>query len=39
MTFLIGPDGALRQKDLGSETPTVAAALASFDPDSTWTIE
>jgi hypothetical protein len=39
MTFMIGPDGVLREKDLGSETPTFAVAIDRFDPDSTWTIE
>ena len=37
MTFMVGPDGALRQKDLGDETPTAAAAIMRFDPDSSWT--
>lgn len=37
MTFMVGPDGALRQKDLGDETPTAAAAITRFDPDSSWT--
>jgi hypothetical protein len=37
MTFLIGQDGVLRQKDLGPETATLAKAIVAFDPDSSWT--
>lgn len=36
MTFMIGPDDVLRQKDLGEDTPAAAAAITAFDPDSTW---
>jgi hypothetical protein len=36
MTFMIGRDGVLHQKDLGPETPTLAPAIEAFDPDSTW---
>jgi len=36
MTFLVGPDGEIREKDLGPETPRAAAAITTFDPDSTW---
>jgi DUF2950 family protein len=37
MTFMIGQDGVLRQKDLGPETPALAKAIVAFDPDSSWT--
>ena len=37
MTFLIGQDGVLRQKDLGPETAALAQAITSFNPDSSWT--
>ena len=38
MTFIVGPDGVIREKDLGSETPRVAPAIDAFDPDSTWSL-
>jgi len=38
MTFVVGPDGVIREKDLGSETPRVAPAIDAFDPDSTWSV-
>jgi len=37
MTFLIGPDGVVRQKNLGEGTPTAVEAITAFDPDSSWT--
>lgn len=36
MTFIVGPDGDVYQKDLGSETARVAVEMATFDPDLTW---
>jgi Protein of unknown function (DUF2950) len=36
MTFLVGPDGIVYQKDLGDQTPTVAEALTAYDPNSGW---
>ena len=36
MTFLIGPDGELRQQDLGTDTAARAGTINSFDPDSSW---
>ena len=36
MTFIVGPDGDVYQKDLGPETASVAPAMANFDPDLTW---
>ena len=36
MTFLVGQDGIVYQKDLGSSTTAVAKALSAYDPDSTW---
>jgi len=35
-TFIVGPDGDVYQKDLGSETSQIAAKLTTFDPDITW---
>ena len=36
MTFIVGPDGDLYQKDLGPETARIAAGMTTFDPDLTW---
>jgi hypothetical protein len=36
MTFIAGPDGDVYQKDLGPQTARVAADMATFDPDATW---
>lgn len=36
MTFIVNHDGAVYEKDLGSDTARLAAAMPSFDPDRTW---
>ena len=36
MTFIVGKDGVLREKDLGPDTGKLAPAIEAFDPDSTW---
>ena len=36
MTFIVGPDATVYQKNLGLDTLNVAAAVATFDPDFTW---
>jgi len=36
MVFLVGPDGTVRQKDLGADL-SLAKAMTAFDPDETWT--
>ena len=36
MTFIVGPDGDVYQKDLGSEMEHIARAMTSFDPDLSW---
>jgi len=36
MTFLVGPDGVVRQKDLGPETDAIARAMTHFNPDGSW---
>jgi hypothetical protein len=36
MTFMVGPDGVVRQKDLGDSTATAAVGIAAFNPDSSW---
>jgi hypothetical protein len=38
MTFIIGHDGTLREKDLGSGTETAARAVTLYDPDPSWAI-
>jgi hypothetical protein len=37
MTFLVNQTGIVYQKNLGPDTPTVAAQITAFDPDATWT--
>jgi hypothetical protein len=37
MTFIVNHDAIVYQKDLGPATASAAAAIQSFDPDSTWT--
>ena len=34
MTFIVGPDGDVYQKDLGTQTARLAAAMTVFDPGS-----
>jgi hypothetical protein len=36
MTFEMTRDGIIYQKDLGATTATLAAAIDSYNPDSTW---
>jgi hypothetical protein len=36
MTFIVNYDGVVYQKDLGSDTTTLAQAMTQFDPDETW---
>jgi len=36
MTFMVGPDGDVYQKDLGPNTAHAAAAITTFDPDLSW---
>jgi hypothetical protein len=37
MTFIVGQDGVVYQKDLGDDTERLALSLAAYDPDSSWT--
>jgi Protein of unknown function (DUF2950) len=37
MTFIVGQDGVVYQKDLGDDTEKLAQSLAAYDPDSSWT--
>ncbi len=36
MTFIVGSDGVVYQKDLGKGTAQIARAMKSYDPDSSW---
>jgi len=36
MTFIVGKDGVVYQKDLGENTPKVAEALTDYDPGDRW---
>ena len=37
MSFMIGTDGQVFEKDLGPNGEAVAKAMKAFDPDSSWT--
>ena len=39
MTFIVNHDGVVYSKNLGPQTPAIAARMALFDPDATWTKE
>jgi hypothetical protein len=36
MTFIVNQDGIVFEKDLGSDTAKVAAAMTEYNPDKTW---
>jgi len=36
MSFLVGKDGVVYRKNLGANTATIAKAMKSYNPDSTW---
>ena len=36
MTFMINQDGVIVQKNLGSDTATLATKMTQYDPDKTW---
>src|SRR5262249_40575606 len=36
MSFLVGPQGVVYQKDLGDKTADAAKAITAFDPDESW---
>jgi len=39
MSFMIGPDGQVFEKDLGAGGESLAKAMKGFDPDSSWSEE
>lgn len=36
MTFMVNQQGVIYEKDLGKDTPSLAAAITKFDPDKSW---
>jgi hypothetical protein len=36
MTFIVGRDGTVREKDLGPKTDEAARAMTAYNPDSSW---
>jgi len=36
MTFIVGQDGVVYQKDLGKKTQALAKAMKEYDPDTAW---
>jgi hypothetical protein len=36
MTFIVGSDGVVYQKDLGKKTAILGKAMQQYEPDSTW---
>jgi hypothetical protein len=36
MTFIVGEDGVVYQKDLGKKTVAIVKAMNEYDPDSSW---
>jgi hypothetical protein len=37
MTFIMGPEGVVYQKDLGEQTEKLAGEMKAFDPGQGWT--
>jgi hypothetical protein len=36
MTFIVGVDGVVYQKDLGKKTEVLAKDMKEYNPDSSW---
>ena len=36
MTFIVGSDGVIYEKDLGKKTDVIAKVMKKYDPDATW---
>jgi hypothetical protein len=36
MTFMIGPEGVVFERDLGPDTGAIAAAMRQYDPNENW---
>ncbi|HEV2114631.1 MAG TPA: DUF2950 family protein [Terriglobales bacterium] len=39
MTFIVGTDGVIYQRDLGEKTTETAATMTEYSPDEGWTPE
>jgi len=37
-TFIVNQDGVVYEKDLGAQTGTIAKAMKTFNPDSSWDV-
>jgi DUF2950 family protein len=37
MTFVVNQNGVVREKDLGADTESAAAAMTLYNPDASWT--
>ena len=38
MTFLVGPDGTVYEKNLGPKTADLAKAISAYNPDKAWKV-
>ena len=38
MTFIVGPDGVVHEKDLGPDTDATSRSMRAFDPDGSWAV-
>src|SRR5215467_11956619 len=38
MTFIVGPDGVVYEKDLGPDTLKIFSSMELYNPDKTWTV-
>jgi hypothetical protein len=38
MTFIVGEDGKVYQRNLGPDTDKIAGKMAEYDPDRHWTL-
>jgi len=38
MTFIVGPDGVVYEKDLGPDTPKTFQSMDKYNPDKTWKV-
>ena len=38
MTFMVGPDGVVYEKDLGADTLKIFQSMDKYNPDKTWEV-
>jgi hypothetical protein len=36
MTFIVGSDGVIYERDLGANTATAVKSITAFNPDTAW---